>query len=711
MAGPTGPVPEGNGLQVPGPQVGTRECVGRAMCTAAAACQRAVRRHRYRWSVATPSQETLKAHEYGVRLVRGPYVKLPPHPDHTEDETSFLRYAADLKRNGARLAADFFSGAGGLSLGLEKAGFNVVLAADTEPFANRTHMHHFGGMSLDWDLADPAAVTRMADLVESAGIELVAGGPPCQPFSKAGRSGIRHRVETGLRDPHDQRRDLWRSFLEIVQLARPRAVVMENVPDMALDREMFILRSMVEQLEQWGYSVEERVVETWRYGVPQFRQRLILVALQNNSRFDWPPESTQKVTVWNAIGDLPEVEGGWRPEGGEHGWSDYSGPVTQFQREMRRSVPAADSPKVFDHITRPVRDDDRAAFETMTHATKYTDLSQEHQRYRGDIFDDKYNRLNENDLSRTITAHIAKDGYWYIHPRQSRTLTVREAARLQTFPDDVRFDGPPSAAFRQIGNAVPPQLGYVLGVAVLRALDRSEDAGINTRMTAELLADWMRSRRRDLAVPWLRASSRWLFVAAEVLLDRASPGVVNSIWTVLQHYPHPSTMDADQLFQLEEELIYMAEPPVGRVPRAEKVVAIARELASDPDVLEGSAADMKKAVGLPDSVADMAELVVPVTPSDGDEDSAEEPVLVTKGVLRVARRFQANTADRKNKLTDGRLAVARMIGLGTNSRDAHLGLIELANSLCRVELPLCSQCPLEAHCERDGVDDRSDVLL
>ena len=305
----------------------------------------------------TPKKPT---HGYGVRLVRGPFVNLAPHRDHiaADDAGAFVTYTKLAREaTGAPLAADFFSGAGGMSLGLERAGFKVVLGADNEPFANRTHAHHFGGMSVDWDLSDPAVVAKLGDLLRLAEIDLVAGGPPCQPFSKAGRSIIRYRVQTGLRDPHDERRDLWRSFLEIVDRSRPKAVLMENVPDMALDREMFILRSMVEELEQMGYSVEERVVDTWRYGVPQFRQRLILVALRDNIQFRWPAETARKVTVWNAIGDLPEVEGGWRPEGGEHGWADYSGPITEFQRGMRSGVRPEDSQKIFDHITRPVRDD------------------------------------------------------------------------------------------------------------------------------------------------------------------------------------------------------------------------------------------------------------------------------------------------------------------------------------------------------------------
>lgn len=656
----------------------------------------------YRYRVSSPP-EIRKKNSYGVRLVRGPFIKLEPHHEHLDSADDFPAYAEEVRQTtGSPLAADFFSGAGGLSLGLEQAGFKVVLSADHEPFAIKTHAHHFGGLSVDWDLSDPAVVAKLGGLVRDAKIDLIAGGPPCQPFSRAGRSMIRYRVQSGLRDPHDERRDLWRSFLEIIDIARPKAVLMENVPDMALDREMFILRSIVEELEQMNYSVEERVVDTWRYGVPQFRQRLILVALQNNTEFRWPSETAQKVTVWNAIGDLPEVEGGWRPDGGEHGWAEYSGPVTQYQHTMRKDVTAADSHKVFDHITRPVRDDDREAFESMTHATKYTDLNQEHQRYRGDIFDDKYNRLNENDLSRTITAHIAKDGYWYIHPRQSRTLTVREAARLQTFPDDFRFDGPPSAAFRQIGNAVPPRLGFVMGQAIRESLANPLDAGPTTRESAAVLASWMNNSKHIRALPWLQWTrktppSRWTVVASEELLDRAPASLMRRAWKLLRDNDEPWKLSLPKRREFEEHLRFIVEN-TGREQRVDRIIELRDKVAKQPRALDASATEIRSNLAVAESIADLAILASPAEGVDDADAGPEEPVLVTKGVLRVASRFQANDVDRKNRLTDGRLAVARMIGFGEYSRAAHLGLIELANSWCRPASPECPECPLRTHC-------------
>ncbi len=490
---------------------------------------------------------------------------------------------------------------------------------------------------------------------------------------------------------------------------------MENVPDMALDREMFILRSMVEELEQMDYSVEERVVDTWRYGVPQFRQRLILVALQHNTQFRWPAETERKVTVWNAIGDLPEVEGGWRPEGGEHGWAEYSHPVTHFQREMRQGVARSDSHKVFDHITRPVREDDREAFESMTHSTKYTDLDKEHQRYRGDIFDDKYNRLNENDLSRTITAHIAKDGYWYIHPRQSRTLTVREAARLQTFPDTFRFDGPPSAAFRQIGNAVPPRLGFVIGTAIRESLDNPTDAGPSTRRSAEVLAHWMTSSGHVRALPWLQwvdgvPPSRWLVIASEELLERASAALVRQVWKLLRDNDRPWALSTAKRDAFSQNLGFILEN-TGREQRIKRIQTISCQAETTPGVLNGSAEEMRSKLGIAEAVANLALLATPVEAPDPTGAGAEEPILVTKGVLRVASRFQANDVDRKNRLTDGRLAVARMVGFGSYSRAAHLGLIELANSWCRPVDPVCAECPLQHHCaEGRRITERTPTL-
>jgi DNA (cytosine-5)-methyltransferase 1 len=608
-----------------------------------------------------------------------------------------LRYAEKARARGERLAADLFSGAGGLSLGLEEAGYRVVLAVDHYPEAVETHRHHHAGLSVDWDLGDPDRIRQVADIIGEAGVELLAGGPPCQPFSKAGRSMIRHKVRHGLRDPYDERRDLWRSYLEVIRLARPPAVLMENVPDMALDKEMFILRSMVHELESLGYAVEERAVDTWRYGVPQFRQRLILVALRDGVAFDWPAESTERPTVWNAISDLPEVEGGWRPEGGAEGWADYPGPRTDFQRRMRRHVPAEDAAKVFDHITRPVRADDLEAFQMMDASTRYSDLPEKMKRYRDDIFDDKYKRLDMHGLSRTITAHIAKDGYWYIHPEQHRTITVREAARLQTFPDDFRFAGPPSAAFKQIGNAVPPLLGEHLALAVSASLRAGKPAHISTREVAATLAIWFDGEQVN-GLPWLRAQTRWQVIQAEILLDRAHPDVVRQVWRMLQRWRQPQDTLA------HEDDLRRIGSFISRDARADIIAELARALADNPALLRDDDA-LRKVRGLNESVADLAILVVPA----GGDDESEEPVLVTKGVLRVAARFSGNPVGSRNRLTDGRLEVARMIGMDSDARSAHLGLIDLANTLCRPQDPACHACPLAKTCVEAEV--RSDPLF
>lgn len=631
---------------------------------------------------------TDKGHFYGVKLVRGPFLRLSPHElaCSTEDELVEL-----LPKLSHPLAADLFCGAGGLSMGLSQAGFDVILGVDTDEEALETHRANHPGLSVNWDLADADVVDRVAKLVKECGVSLIAGGPPCQPFSRAGRSMVRELVRIGRRESHDRRRDLWESFLGVVELAAPSAVVMENVPDMALDRGMVILRTMIERLEAMGYSVEERVIDTWKYGVPQIRQRLVLVALAGGTEFVWPDEAVERVTVDTAIGDLPPVEGGWRPSNGDgldpvaSGWIPYAGPRTAFQRRARDGVKAEDSNRLFDHITRPVREDDAVAFSRMNHDTLYSDLDPELKRYRDDIFDDKYKRLNPHDVSRTITAHIAKDGYWYIHPYQDRTLTVREAARLQTFPDWVRFAGPPSAAFRQIGNAVPVLLGRRIGEAILRSMSVDHKSRSSTKMIAGELSAWF-TENPPIKVPWLGARSRWAVIQADLLWSRLSEENIRHGWAAVRNLDTPEkTLDAITVLK-------KIAARLQREGRCEQLVECAIWFIDHPEFLSPSAtaADICRAPHVNQSTADLACRVVP-----GD---SEDPVLAGFGVLRVAARFQGEIVDRRNRMSDGRLAIARMVGGDECSHEAHLALIELASDICGPGTPSCGRCPLEHWC-------------
>lgn len=648
-----------------------------------------------------------------VSFVRGPFLKLPPHAESfTEhDEDAFVEWA---KAQPGPKAVDLFCGAGGLSLGLHKAGYKVILGVDHDAEALETHRSLFPGLSVNWDLADDQAIDRVIRLAKESGVELVVGGPPCQPFSKAGRSMIRDLVRSGRRQARDDRRDLWESFVAVVEGVRPKAVLMENVPDMALDRDMQILRTMVDLLETLKYSVEVRVLETSKFEVPQFRQRLILVALQNQTAFKWPTESGYQVTLRTAIGDLPPVEGGWRPDGGADGWVDYEAPLTDFQTRAREGVSDSEVHKVFDHITRPVREDDAIIFSAMDSQTSYSQIDDavaaldrvtegpssaregSLKRYRDDIFDDKYKRLDWNQLSRTITAHIAKDGYWYIHPEQERTLTVREAARVQTFPDYVRFAGPPSSAFRQIGNAVPPRLGELLGHQVIESLARNERSNWQTIGLARKLATWFEVRESEgkLRYPWFSPdlegpdampSLRWRVIQAELLLGRTRAESAQTLWPVLSHFDSPSVSvtKSAEIFEIGRW--------IDRVPHAEKVVEAARYFDQNPSQLL-SVDGLRSGPHITEAVADLAARVAP----GPDED----PVLVTKGVLRVAARYWGTTVDRRNSRSDGRIALARMIGAeDTTSDHAYLALIELADAVCTAPTrPACAKCPLRSGC-------------
>ena len=544
-------------------------------------------------------------------------------------------------------------------------------------------------LTLCRDLGDPKAVDEVAELISELNVDVIAGGPPCQPFSKAGASKIRSLVQAGVRPAHDDRRDLWQAFLEVVLQVQPPAVLLENVPDLAIASDTTIVRTLVSELEADGYAVHTVLLHAYEHGVPQFRQRFFLVALAAGVGFNWPAPTCTAVTVGDAIGDLPPVEGGWRPADGADGFLPYeSAPEpSAFVRRARKGLRGANRSRIYDHITRPVRDDDRMIFESMTSSTRYSEIDESLKRYRDDIFDDKYKRLGWDEPSRSITAHIAKDGYWYIHPDQTRTLTVREAARLQTFPDHVRFAGPPSTAFRQIGNAVPPILAERVARSIRRSLHRNESTGPSTAALSERITTWFESRVR-LALLWLDAPTAWSALQGQLLLDRARDDAVETVWPTLEKLVSP-----DLTIEAADQLRNVAEL-IGRGKRVDRILDAARWYIQNPDALT-TAAGLQGAPNVGARSAGIAAVV--------DTSMGPTPVVVNQGSLRVASRVFGLPLRQRRSGSDGRLAITRLLGGPTSrrpddSRMVMAGVLELAASLCRAREPLCCQCPLAARC-------------
>lgn len=198
-------------------------------------------------------------HSYQVKLIRSAPVRLSPHPASPSPE-KWEEWACSRRRP---IAVDLFSGGGGLSLGLEQAGYCVALAVDHDAWAIETHRHNIEGNALESDLGDPERLSDLISMLRRIPIDLIAAGPPCQPFSRAGRSKIRSLVQQGIREQNDDRAQLWKSFIEIVKKTKPTAALMENVPDMALGDDLSTVREITAELQSAGYDVYTRLLEAW----------------------------------------------------------------------------------------------------------------------------------------------------------------------------------------------------------------------------------------------------------------------------------------------------------------------------------------------------------------------------------------------------------------------------------------------------------------
>lgn len=568
---------------------------------------------------------------------------LPRHPDAPVPQgQSWQEWTQGQERP---IAVDLFCGAGGLSYGLETAGYRVALSVDTDPWSLESHRHNFPGDTLSVDLGTDEGRDEVVERCKDVQIDLVAGGPPCQPYSLAGRAKLRSLVEDGKRDSGDARRDLWQAFVDVVERIEPRAVLLENVPDMALGDGMSVIRLLLDRLEEAGYEADARILSAHHFGVPQQRRRLFVVGVRSGFQFSWPlgEPCGASVTVRDAISDLPGLEA----EPGEAlgaAVMRYDGePTSDFARHARKNCIGGEGKRLYDHCTRAVRSDDLEAFRLMTSDTKYTDLPDRLKRYREDIFGDKYNRLAWDGLSRTITAHMAKDGYWYIHPGQPRTLTVREAARIQTFPDSFRFSGARSHQFRQIGNAVPPALGAAIGAALIEV--------------ARDQVDTDQSTSRD-------SMSQTADVCPSGASDRR----------------HGASTRRRKMRDLLDE--WATEIELSTVETAAIEGAGLRARVNDSDFSLRPSAWQTLLAG------------------------ESEGLVATAPALRVATRLAGPNRDDACRASDMRLELAKLVGCGDGAAVLNVAVHCIGRAICK-PTPDCVRCPLRSLCPSATIDEES----
>lgn len=333
-------------------------------------------------------------------------------------------------------AIDAFSGAGGLSLGLSQAGFDIRLAFDTDQIAIATHRENIPGTAhvLDASTATPEEILDLAEL-QPGELDLLAGGPPCQGFSLQRR---------GARE--DPRNLLVLRYLDWLTELQPRAFLLENVQAIRSIRGNHLIQAVEDHASELGYRTYAKILNAADYGMAQNRKRALLIGIREGGVFDWPNKETQTHTVRDAIGNLPSP-----PEDGTSHplYSNHyrESRLSALNIERIKSVPEGGG-----------RLDLPPHLQLACH--------QGNHRYL-----ETYGRLSWNSPSGTITARF--DSFTrgrFGHPEEHRSITLREGARLQGFPDSFKFRGNREQGARMIGNAVPPPLAMKLGDSIRRAL-------------------------------------------------------------------------------------------------------------------------------------------------------------------------------------------------------------------------------------------------
>lgn len=358
---------------------------------------------------------------------------------------------------------DLFSGAGGLSRGFMDADFNVVLGVDFDDAALKTFKeNHNNADTLKLDLFNHNNIDKIVEFMKSReiGIDVLIGGPPCQGFSLAGK-----------REEFDKRNILYSAMVKTAEKLKPKVVVLENVPGMLTLYDGAGAKRVKEDFEEIGYYVNEpKLLYAPDYGVPQIRKRVFFVmtlkdAIEGKYTFPTPLlKDKEYITCEDAIGNLPSLND--VTDFSLNQVFDYlSDSKNKYEMYMRSNCS-----KIYNHIPTKHSFETIRLISLVPEGKNYKSLPQEELKSRSFKYNEALTRYDSKKPSRTIdTGHRT-----HFHYKWNRIPTVREVARLQSFPDNFIFYGNKQDQYRQVGNAVPPLLGRAIAVKVKELLDNNE---------------------------------------------------------------------------------------------------------------------------------------------------------------------------------------------------------------------------------------------
>lgn len=353
-------------------------------------------------------------------------------------------------------AIDLFSGAGGLSKGFMDAGFNILVGVDNDQDAlNTFSKNHEGAIALNADLSKQETIDQIKRIAGDKSIDVVIAGPPCQGFSV-----------TGPRNFDDPRNKLYLAVIALVKQYKPKGFIIENVPGMANMYKGQVKDEVLKRFKKMGYNIDCKILKACDYGVPQMRKRLVFMGVRADIGKPHFPEAEfgpgtahPYRTCRDAISDLPTRIGELGSE-----IDTYNGsPLTEYQKLMRGNCSVLSN-----HVATNHKDFVVETISLVPEGGNYKDLPEGVGESR--TFHMAWTRLDGRTPARTVdTGHRN-----LFHYELNRVPTVRESARIQSFPDDFVFTGSRTKQERQVGNAVPPLLGKALAKELLKIINDSE---------------------------------------------------------------------------------------------------------------------------------------------------------------------------------------------------------------------------------------------